>query len=361
MRKLKVMMRPTRDCNLRCNYCSIGESKKENMDSAIAITAAKKIAEGFPGRLINFTWGGGEPLLAGIDFYQNILDAQDQLGVGVNVENMIQTNGTLINDKWAKFFKKNNFRIGISLDGPKEVNDKNRIFPNGRGTYEAIQKGRQVLKKNDVRHTLLGIVNRKNRSALNESLEYMINQNRPFKLYIATPIGRSETELEDAKSQEDLFQINSKLFEYWMNTGDKFAGLSLKKYLQSVLTGEPRECTYLENCQDHFLGIDHDGSVYPCACFHSDLEEFCYGNILTDSLQEILSHPQRTKLAQRSKVIEEDCSNDCDHFSICYGGCPLKAYLANGDVNSKDYNCTQYQKLFSHIKNSVLDESNIEH
>ena len=141
-----------------------------------------------------------------------------------------------------------------------------------------------------------------------------------------------------------------------METGDIFTRVAFGKYLRSVLTNEPSECTFLEDCQQHFLGIDYNGDVFPCACFPSEFEEFCYGNIKIDTMDQILRHPMRISLATRFKRIDE--CNECDYTKICNGGCPLNSYL-NGNIDNSDPNCDQYKRIFSYIKTRISEEAGL--
>ena len=181
-RKFKVMMRPTRDCNLRCTYCSVGEpNQKMFMDVDIGKIAVEKLTAHFFDRKINFTWGGGEPLLTGREFYKQIIKFQKRKEkFNGQTSNMVQTNATLITNSWAKFLKTYDFGVGVSIDGPKEVNDKTRVFTGNIGAYDSIQRGIDILEKYQVRHTLLGVIHQTNRDSLDEIVDFMIKQKKAF-------------------------------------------------------------------------------------------------------------------------------------------------------------------------------------
>ncbi|MFH1585461.1 MAG: radical SAM protein [archaeon] len=355
---LSAIVQTTEDCNLRCRYCSVsaGElNKKDSMNAEILQNVIEKLVMRTPKRATKFIWHGGEPLLAGLGFYQQAVDIQEGLrNEGYKIDNSIQTNGILINDKWAEFFKKNNFRIGISLDGPKEVNDKNRIFPNGRGTYEAIKKGSRTLDKHGIKHDYLGVLSCFDKEIQKRLIALIDYEKKGFKLNVVNPIGRASTEPDFKLSGTEHSEFFIELFENWIQgKGKGYLMPIARKYLEPVLTNKPHECTYLEDCQQSMIGVAPNGDVYPCARF-TNFKEFCYGNIVVNSLDEILSHPKRIALTKRSENLDRKCGV-CDHSQICNGGCPVNAYQT-GDLNNADYECSQHKKIFSHIKSRIKQE-----
>src|SRR3989344_8315205 len=136
---LTVIIKPTRDCNLRCKYCSVGDPDSTYMSEEIARESIEKIAKRYPGSNTKFIWHGGEPLLPGLEFYRRIIKIEEPLRQeGYVISNIIQTNGSLINQEWAYFFKQHNFGVGSSIDGPEEINNRTRVFEGGTGAFRSI-------------------------------------------------------------------------------------------------------------------------------------------------------------------------------------------------------------------------------
>jgi uncharacterized protein len=352
---LTVVIKPTRDCNLRCKYCSVGDPDSSYMTEEIVESTIEKIANRIDECETKFIWHGGEPLLSGIKFYEHVLRVQKPLiKKGQRIRNTIQTNGTLINDKWAEFFKNNNFGVGLSIDGPKNVNDKTRVFEGNIGAFESIERGSKILSKHKVNHGYLAVISRHNVDKIDEIIDFMKDNKKTYKLVGISPIGRAAEAMDSLMMEEGNFSASQiRLFNRWMAEGDGSQKSALWKYVVPVLTGEPIECLFYRDCQQSFIGVDSNGDVYPCGRFCGS-GEFMYGNIVKNSFKDIWNNPLRLKMTKRHKNLEEDCQ-ECNHNEICGGGCPMQGYL-NGGIYKKDYNCGEYKKIFSAIETRIRKE-----
>lgn len=353
---LTVVIKPTRDCNLRCKYCSVGEPDSIYMSPEIAKASIEKIVlRSEEKNFTKFIWHGGEPLLLGIDFYKKIIEIERPLRKeGYNIKNVVQTNGTLITDEWAKFLRENYFGVGLSIDGPKEINDLTRVFDKNIGSFEAIQQGTKRLEKQGVEYGYLTVISKYNVSRTDEIIDFMVQQGKRFKLVAVSPIGRAAKAIEDIMMEGDHFSDSQiKLFERWMNKGNLCERSALWKYAVPVLTGDPIECLFQEDCQKSFIGVDSNGDVYPCGRFCGG-DKFKYGNIGVDSFEDIWNNPLRLALKERSKNLPQSCQK-CQNKQICNGGCPLQGHL-NGGIDREDYNCGQYKRIFNHIRKRILQE-----
>jgi uncharacterized protein len=353
---LTVVIKPTRDCNLRCKYCSVGDPESEYMTKEIAQSAIEKIVGRADKGFTKFIWHGGEPLLMGIYFYKHVLDVQRPLRkTGHDICNVAQTNGTLINKDWAEFFKENHFGVGLSIDGPGEINDATRVFKKNVGAFEAIQRGAKILDEHGVEYGYLTVISKHNVERIDEIIDFMKAQQKRFKLVAVAPIGRAADAQGDIMIDRDNYSDSQiRLLDRWLKSGNEFERSALWKYIVPVLTGSPIECMFQENCQDGFIGVDSNGDVYPCGRFCGG-GEFLYGNIVTDSFESIWNHPTRIALTQRSANLLEGKCGACNYVSICNGGCPLQGYL-NGGINKPDYNCRQYFKIFRAIESRIRQE-----
>ncbi len=164
---LYLMLKPIGAiCNLRCKYCYYLE-KKELYPEGKSFVMSDEILEEFIEQYMNsqtmqqvlFTWHGGETLMRNINFYKKALELQRKYARGRQVDNCIQTNGTLLNDTWCKFFKENNFLVGISVDGPQHLHDKYRRTKDDRPSFHNVMKGIALLKKHGVDFNVMGVVN----------------------------------------------------------------------------------------------------------------------------------------------------------------------------------------------------------
>lgn len=356
---LTVVIKPTRDCNLRCKYCSVGDPDSNYMTKEIAKASIEKIVMRSPNNDTKFIWHGGEPLLAGIDFYKYIMEVQNPIRKkGYRINNVIQTNGTLITDKWAEFFKENYFGVGLSIDGPKEINNLTRVFEGNKGAFDSIQKGAQILDKHRVDYGYLTVISRHNVQHIDKIIDFMVSQGKRFKLVAVSPIGRAAKAFDDIMIEGNNFSDSQiRLFERWLEEGDIGERSALWKYVVPVLTGTPIECIFHKDCQQSFIGVDSNGDVYPCGRFCGG-NEFKYGNIVQNSFEEIWNNPIRVSLTQRAENLPASCQK-CSYQTQCNGGCPLQGYL-NGGIDKPDYNCGQYHRIFSKIKKTIIKEAGLE-
>jgi uncharacterized protein len=354
MKDLTVVIKPTRNCNLRCVYCSAGDPKARTL----TITEVGTIIEKIVGRQIDsytkFIWHGGEPLLAGLNFYRQVVEIQKPLlAGGYHIANVVQSNGTLISDEWAKFFKDHGFGVGLSIDGPRDITNKTRVFPNSQGAFEAIKRGSEILTRHEVQHGYLVVISRLNVQWIEQIIEFMHEEKKRYKLVSVSPIGRA-AEAYDLIMTEGNNYSDSQilLFRYWLDQGHFTDRAALWKYIVPILTGRPIECIFFENCQLSFIGVDCNGDVYPCGRFCGS-GSFKYGNLVNDSWKQVINHPSRLALLARGKHLKT-CQS-CEYQKICNGGCPLQGIL-NGGLNKPDYNCRQYQRIFSEIKERIMRE-----
>lgn len=354
---LTVVIKPTRNCNLRCGYCSVGEPECKTLTQEETAIAIEKIVTRSSASYTKFIWHGGEPLLPGINFYEHVVGIERPLlTVGYRIDNVVQTNGTLITEDWGKFFKKNHFGVGLSIDGPKEINDRTRIFPDGSGTFDAIKRGSAILEKFEIDHGYLVVISQYNVAEIDAIIDFMHLENRRYKLVAVSPIGRAAKAYESVMTKGNSFSKSQiQLLKRWLNEGHPADKAALWKYMVALLTNKPIECIFQRDCQQSFIGVDCNADVYPCGRFCGS-GNFRYGNLTADSFKEILGHPSRVALTERPEHLEK-CGR-CRYFSICNGGCPLQGVM-NGGVNKEDYNCRQYRRIFSAIEKEFRKVANL--
>jgi uncharacterized protein len=326
------------------------------MTREVAKSSIEKIVRRCANSKTTFIWHGGEPMLMGLDFYRYVMEITAELRKeGFEIENSIQTNGTLITDEWARFFKENDFHVGISLDGPQLITDKTRMLANGKGAFNRIAEGAEVLRRNGVKFGYLGVVTKHSVEAMDELIDFCAAQERGVKLNPIECIGRA-SENDALVMGDEFFEVMKKVFEKWLAEGGKNFEKTLYRFLMPLLTGRPSECIFHKTCQDSFIGVDFNGDTYPCGRF-CGMPDFKYGNLLENSWEEIATHPQRQALLKRNEVLEEGCQK-CRYKEICNGGCAQTAIL-NNDIRLKDPNCREYYRIFSYIEERIKQESGI--
>ena len=355
-----AIVEPTHGCNLECKYCYLNKNAESGrMDVKTLKNSIVGVSE-FIGKCktIDFLWHGGEPLLGGIDFFKKVIIIQKEMGEDYTFENTIQTNGTLITEEIADFFRDYKFNVGLSLDGPEEINNRTRIYGHVRegdkGTFRDILHSINLLKEREMKPEVIVTLNKQNIKDVKQIYQFL----RDYKIDAKfNPIVRSGRTIENygqlAISPEEYLEAKLTLFDMWFNDEQPPHLYCLESMLKNILSKNYfNECTFSESCQKGMMSIGPSGNVYPCGEFNG-IEEFKYGNINEDDLKNILLHPTREKLLKRAENIEE--CNNCDYRQLCHGGCMRNAYAFTGDVMDKDPYCPAYKGLFKHLSDKISE------
>jgi len=370
-----IMAKPTGPlCNINCSYCYYLEKEKIYSESSdfkmneetLEIFTRKYIHEQ-PGPEVTFVWQGGEPTLMGVDYYKHALELQRKYGSGKRIFNSLQTNGILLNDEWCSFFKKNNFLIGISIDGPEKIHDIYRLNRGGQGTFSKVMRGIELLKRHQVEFNTLTVVNNINSEHPKEIYAFLKQIGSKYMQFI--PIveriasglnekdlslvlpeySRSTTMAPWSVSSLQYGKFLKAIFQEWVK---KDVGTYFVQTFDSALANElgmpPGLCTFAENCGDA-LAMEHNGDLY--ACDHYVYPEYKMGNIKEGSLKKIiLSDKQQQFGGNKHEALPRSCKR-CDVYTYCRGECPKHRFLTSTQGEPElDYLCEGYKLFFRHAK-----------
>lgn len=371
------MIKPTSfQCNAACKYCFYLEKKEfmindeqkkvKIMDIELAKRFIEKRVVEEKTKDIFFTWQGGEPLLAGLDFYKNVVKYQKELArlFGKNIHNAVQTNGMLITEQWAKFFKKNEFLIGISIDGDQELHNIYRRTPANRGTYKEVTRGIRFLEEYKVEYNTLTVVNNFNVKYPMEVYNFLKSIGSRFiqfipvietvdmdenykpawidnKDFIAKPTDFSVDPLEYAKFMNTIF-------DEWIKKDFNSVSIRMFDSLLSRFSGhEQTLCVFKESCGGNNVALENDGTLYQCDHFVYPEDRFKIGNFQKMSLTEI--QDKTSVLSNLKKDVSSKCKS-CKWLEICHGGCPKHRFVNINDSQERvSYFCEAYQNIFEHI------------
>jgi len=368
-----VMAKPTGSvCNLNCSYCYYLEKEKmyaNRKSLQMSDETLEKYIESYiqaqPVPEVLFTWHGGETLIRNLSFYRKALALQKKYGRGRKIENSLQTNGTLLTDEWCKFFKDNNFLIGISIDGPEHCHDIYRKNKAGKGTFWQVMQGIELLQKHNVEFNTLSVIH-------NYNVDYPVEIYNFFKeigsRYMQfTPIVELvSTRAEDLKlisppyTDDDILapwtidaekfgQFYISIFDEWIK---KDVGTCFIQQFDATLActaGEvPGTCIFGETC-GHATVMEFNGDVY--ACDHFVYPEYNIGNIKTHTLYEmVFSEKQRHFGADKRDLLPAQCQQ-CEYLNLCYGECPKNRIIkTDTGENGLNYLCEGYRSYFKHTK-----------
>ena len=349
-----IFIQPTNSCNLACKYCYISRDiKTEIMDEQTIWNILEKFICLSEDKPIHLLWHGGEPLLVGLDFYKKAIEIESRFGGKSKFENSIQTNGTLLTEEFADFFKKYNFSMGLSLDGPKELNDKTRIYKTNKSTFYSVLSSIKILRERGIETNVIITLNKKNIRQTTQIYQFLKEHKISARFNPLVRAGRAVENYEELSiSPEEFKEAKLNIFNRWFSDKEPIHLYCFEDMLKNILSRNYIcECTFTDSCQKSFISIAPQGDVYPCGEF-SGIEKFRYGNINKNSLEDILSHPLRVNLLGREKNIR-DCDIDCEYQKLCHGGCMSNAYGSTGNIMDKDPYCSAYKVLFKHIKSKI--------
>lgn len=369
---LYVMLKPAgAHCNLTCKYCYYLEKNKlyptaqrHLMSDEMLEQFTREYIEAQTMNQVLFTWHGGEPLLRSIDFYRKALSLQQKYAGGRRIDNVIQTNGTLLTDEWCEFFAQNHWLVGISIDGPQPDHDHYRLTAAGKPSWKKVMQGIKLLKKHGVEWNAMAVVNAYN---ANHPLEfYRFFKENGCQFLQFTPIVERLTRHEDGRTLASLADKNEiplseasvtpeqwgyflcAIFDEWVR---KDVGKIFVEIFDCTLANwmgiSPGICAYSKEC-GHAGVMEHNGDVY--SCDHFVFPEYKLGNIRDHSLIDMLYGEQQQEFSRlKHSSLPRQCK-ECDMEFACHGECPKNRFMKDkyGD-SGLNYLCPGYYHYYQHV------------
>ena len=369
---LYVMLKPAgAHCNLACKYCYYLEKNKlyptaqrHLMSDEMLEQFTREYIEAQTMNQVLFTWHGGEPLLRSIDFYRKALSLQQKYARGRRIDNVIQTNGTLLTDEWCEFFAQNHWLVGISIDGPQPYHDHYRLTAAGKPSWQKVMQGIKLLKKHGVEWNAMAVVNAYN---VNHPLEfYRFFKENGCQFLQFTPIVERQTRHEDGRTLASLADKDEislseasvapeqwgyflcAIFDEWVR---KDVGKIFVEIFDCTLANwmgiSPGICAYSKEC-GHAGVMEHNGDVY--SCDHFVFPEYKLGNIRDHSLIDMLYGEQQQEFSRlKHSSLPRQCK-ECDMEFACHGECPKNRFMKDkyGD-SGLNYLCPGYYHYYQHV------------
>ena len=369
---LYVMLKPAgAHCNLACKYCYYLEKNKlyptaqrHLMSDEMLEQFTREYIEAQTMNQVLFTWHGGEPLLRSIDFYRKALSLQQKYAGGRRIDNVIQTNGTLLTDEWCEFFAQNHWLVGISIDGQQPDHDHYRLTAAGKPSWKKVMQGIKLLKKHGVEWNAMAVVNAYN---ANHPLEfYRFFKENGCQFLQFTPIVERLTRHEDGRTLASLADKDEislseasvapeqwgyflcAIFDEWVR---KDVGKIFVEIFDCTLANwmgiSPGICAYSKEC-GHAGVMEHNGDVY--SCDHFVFPEYKLGNIRDHSLIDMLYGEQQQEFSRlKHSSLPRQCK-ECDMEFACHGECPKNRFMKDqyGD-SGLNYLCPGYYHYYQHV------------
>jgi uncharacterized protein len=348
------IVKVTDNCNLYCPYCYHFKAKqrvrRSTLDFPLLKDFIKQAAHYSPER-IWFIWHGGEPLLAGLDYFEEIVRIEQQITdeIGTRFRNSIQTNATLVNREWANFFKENKFGVGVSLDGPEDLHNVNRIYFSGKGSFEQTLRGIQILQEVGVNVGVLAVVTKLSLGREHEIFDFFLQTHlRSFDFLPCVEVSsHSQDVMPISISDKDYAAFMTNVFDIWAIHDDP----SIKiRYFKNVMMGllgvSPQSCTFNGTC-GKYVTLGNDGSILPCDNFVG-YKELNYGSLKDHPLEHILNGEGRKQFYAAASAQRPECAA-CEFESVCQGACRKYSYMFRQELADPNYFCGSRKTIFRHV------------
>lgn len=355
MPPVQLLIKPSSgNCNLRCRYCfycdemakretaNYGFMTEETLE--VLVKKSLEFAEGSCG----FAFQGGEPTLAGLDFYRKLLWFQEKYNTkGVAIQNSFQTNGFRLGQEWADFLAENHFLVGVSLDGIVHTHDAYRLDAAGNGTFAEVMKTLELFEEKHVEYNILTVVNRRTAAKIARIYSFYAKHNWKYLQFIACldPLGEPQGMREYSLTPEAYGDFLVELFNLWYLDWQKGIQPSIRtfeNYIGILLGYVPEACDQRGCCSIQCV-VEADGSVYPCDFYVVD--RYRMGNFAEDTMDEMMARGRRLGFVEESLENRADCEA-CEYGFICRGGCRRNRQADEEGRLGSSYFCPSYKKFF---------------
>ena len=355
-------------CNMRCKYCyyldkaALYDNHQPKMDEALLENYIRANIEGNNSPVIAFAWHGGEPLLAGKEFFRKAVALQQKYGGGRTIENSIQTNGLLIDDEWCQIFRDNNFLVGVSIDGPESIHDAHRVDVGGQPTFARVMKGIERLYRNRVEYNTLTTINIHSEGRGAEVYNFL-RQISVFMQFLPVAellcdgrVQSPESEGADiaswSVSAKGFGEFMCDVFDIWVKNDVGRRYVQLFDATLALMVGvQPSVCSLCETCGSG-LTVEHNGDVY--CCDHFVYPEYKIGNIHTDRLADLAYCDRQFEFGVAKRALLPRECRHCKFYNLCHGECPKHRFITdNTGEYGKNYLCDGYKIFYEHTEGAM--------
>lgn len=360
MRSINILIKPASSlCNMRCKYCFYSDvSESRNIQSYGIMTedtlrSLTKKVFGDAKESASFLFQGGEPTLAGLQFYEKLIEFQNQYNTkGIPVQNAIQTNGYAINEEWARFFAKHNFLVGLSLDGTRDTHNSLRTDACGKGTYDKAMSAARLFEKHGVEFNILCVVN----NFVARYPRKVYNELKKFKYLQFIPC------LDPFDGEKQPFSLTNERYasflcaifdEYYRDfmAGNYVSIRNFDNYVRIFMGYPPENCAMCGKCTCYFVA-EGDGSIFPCDFYV--LDEWKLGNVNTSTFEELINTDKAKEFVAVSEHISEKCKI-CRYFPLCRGGCRREREPFIDGLPSLNRLCSAYERFFEYSNGRMAE------
>lgn len=348
-------------CNLDCAYCFYldreADPYQQLPERRMTLETLERLVDtylfySFPHA--TFAFQGGEPTLAGLPFFEKLVEFQKRYGRdGQEVSNALQTNAVLLDDAWAQLFREYHWLLGVSLDGPEEINDLYRYNKAGHGTWRQVMRGVECLQRNRVEFNILCVLSPANVGRARELYRFYRSLGVDHVQFI--PLAEFDgggNPLPYTITAEQYGQFLVELFECWWPDRRKMRIRFFDNIAEAVAGQKPGSCTMHETC-DSYVVVEYNGDIYPCDFFVE--KGWKLGNLNLDSWAEVARRTRRLNFASKKTLAHPECQK-CEYQAICHGGCPKFRQGRQGRFEDLDYFCAAYKRIYARAVGPLRDD-----
>ena len=368
-----TMLKPAGSaCNLDCSYCYYLDKalqyggREARMGEELLESYVRQYIEANDVDTVTFCWHGGEPTLLGIAYYEQALAFQQKYAGGRRIVNTMQTNGTLVDEDWCRFFVRNDFLVGVSLDGPKDIHDAFRMDMGGRPTFDRVMAAIRLMKRFGVEFNTLSVVNSRCEGRGEEiyrflrdrvgsrymqflpAVEHVVKRAGSLRPLIVSPETEGAYLAPWSVSAKGYGRFLCDIFDEWVlnDVGRCFVPL-FDSTLSHWCGLPPGVCSLAETCGDALV-VEHNGDVY--SCDHFVYPDYLLGNLSRTPLREIYGSEKRIRFGYAKRnALPGECLA-CKYYFACHGECPKHRFDTGKDGSRKNTLCEGLYAFFTHVE-----------
>jgi len=354
-----LVIQPSPFCNIDCGYCYLPERSNTNKikPETVEKLMERVVEANIIDKEVTIVWHAGEPLAVPLSYYKKYFQIIDSsTPAHVKIKHSIQTNGMLVTDEWCRFIKENRISIGLSIDGPAFLHDKNRVTRSAKGTHAKALEGAALLRKHNIRFHIIAVITAESCNYPDEIFNFFKDLGVEYLGLNFEEVegGNMSSSFENGRS-ENVSAFLGKLYELQEQNDHRMVIREFLNSKQSII-GDPFAEHYKVNDGMRFnhqtvpyaiISVDYEGNF---SSFSPELlgqksdryGDFALGNVYTNSFADALNTPKFRLMNDDIQSGIKTCKNTCEYYYVCGGGAPSNKYYENGSFDSAE---TMYCKL----------------